>query len=78
MMFATRMIYIHQAVLYTINPRALCERLLIVVCLFETHAQGAKFYSLLLFTDGFIVAPSLPADYVDSSSMQLSDPCRAP
>ena len=44
MMFATRMIYIHQAVLYTINPRALCERLLIIVCLFETHAQGAKFY----------------------------------
>ena len=57
MMFATRMIYIHQAVLYTINPRAFCERLLIVVCLFETHAQGAKFYSLLLFTDGFIVPP---------------------
>ena len=57
MMFATRMIYIHQAVLYTINPRTLCERLLIVVCLFETHAQGAKFYSLLLSTDGFIVPP---------------------
>ena len=57
MMFATRMIYIHQAVLYSINPRALCERLLIVVCLFETRAQGAKFYSLLLFTDGFIVPP---------------------
>ena len=22
----------------------MCERLLIVVCLFQTHAQGAKFY----------------------------------
>ena len=36
--------------LFIENPRAMCERLLIVVCLFQTHAQGAKFYSLLFIS----------------------------
>ena len=32
------------------KPTPMCERLLIVVCLFQTHAQGAKFYLLLFIS----------------------------